>query len=424
VETLRALIQTIWLTLRLVLKDAWLQVFDMPEVAAEGSVLATYYVVFAAAVLATAVGFLLLPSPARQRLRTEALESGLLLGLGALALLLAGWPFWLIDFQPSLAWPASRFTLPFALGVGLIFSGLISLVPWEKLRIVLFALLVSLAVGKQYLNLQDYKQDWLTQKDLFWQMTWRAPGLAPNTMILLNEGGLKYYADNSLGAALNWIYAPDNHGKRIEYILFYPKTRLRNLLPKLEPGIPIFYDYIPAEFEGNTSRTLAMYFAPPGCLRVLDPEVDGVNRLIPETSLMRFAARLTVPELILPEPQARMPEVYGPEPEHGFCYYFQKADLARQFKDWETVVEMGEQALTFEDHPYDPAEHMVFIEGYAHVGDWTRAVDLSREAHQVSPEVVSRMLCQLWKRIMAETASSEERSEALEAIRTISACDV
>src|SRR6185503_14935028 len=172
----------------------------------------------------------------------------------------------------------------------LIYGGLISAIPWAKLRVVLLVMLVSLAAGKQYLSARAYQQDWETQKELFWQMTWRAPGIKPDTLLLMNEGALDYYADNSLSAALNWIYAPDNHGEHIEYVLFYPTTRLRNALPKLQKELPIHYDYLAGEFNGNTSQTLALYYAPPGCLQILDPEIESRNRLIPEQSLMRFAA--------------------------------------------------------------------------------------------------------------------------------------
>ena len=129
-----------------------------------------------------------------------------------------------------------------------------------------------------------------------------------------------------------------------------------------------------------------------------------------------------------------MPEVYGPEPEHNFCYYFEKADLARQFKDWEAVVTHAETALTLE-HAYDPAEQMVFIEGYAHAGEWDRAVELSERANEVSEELVGPMLCRLWKRIGAETAEGvgrdalsgeavSKRSEAMAKIETLIACDL
>jgi hypothetical protein len=425
VETLLGLTQTILFTLQLVLKDAWLQILEIPDIA-----LTTYYLVIALVVLLATAGFLLLPRDAAQTFRKSSRDALWLISLGVLAIFLSGWPFWLIGFPPSLEWPASRFTLPFIFGVSLIFGGVIGLIPWERARIVLLVALVSLAVGRQYLNARAFQQDWTTQKKLFWQMTWRAPSIKPNTIVLLNEGALNYYADNSLGGALNWIYAPDNHTRRIEYVLFYPTTRLKNALPKLEPDIPIEYDYLAGQFHGNTSQTLAMYYQPPGCLRILDDDIERVNRMIPETSLLRFSARISSPELILQEPRAQMPNVYGPEPEHDFCYYFEKADLARQFKDWNAVVKFADTALSLA-HPYDPAEQMVFIEGYAHVGDWERAMELSERANSVSEEFVGPMVCRLWKRIEVETgtglegeANVSERSAALEQIQKMIACDL
>ena len=422
-ETLVKLMKTILFTLRLVLKDAWLQMLELPEAAFVNSAMTTYYAVIALVILFAAAGLLFLPRSSIQSLRKSALEAVWLVGLGTLAVFLSGWPFWLVGFEPSLEWPASRFTLPFLFGVAMLYGGFIDLIPWERARIVLFVSLVSLAAGKQYLNSRDFQQDWVTQKELFWQMTWRAPALEPDTIVLLNEGALNYYADNSLGAVLNWVYAPGNHTRTIEFVLFFPKTRLKNVLPKLEKGIPIDYDYLAGQFHGNTSQTLAMYYQPPGCLRILDDDIERVNRMIPETSLLRFAARISSPQLILNEPRARMPEVYGPEPEHDFCYYFEKADLARQFKDWDAVVTYAEAALALE-HPYNPAEQLVFIEGYAHMGEWDRAMELSEQANHFSTELVGPMLCRLWKRIGAETTDSEERSGAFEKIQNIIACDL
>jgi hypothetical protein len=158
-------------------------------------------------------------------------------------------------------------------------------------------------------------------------------------------------------------------------------------------------------------------------MRILDPDVDRVNRLIPEQSLMRFASRLTNMELVTAEEKSQIPEAYGAEPEHGFCYYFQRAELARQFGEWDKVVELGKIALALNDHSIDPAERFVFIEGYAHAGEWERAMELSNESYVASPEVMGEMLCRLWERIEAETASSEE-SDAFVEVRISFACDL
>jgi hypothetical protein len=419
---LTSLIGTMALSIRLVSVDAWLRMFDFSNANLTRSLLNSYSIVLGIAILITGLGILLLPR-GNETTRQERSDGLWVAGLGAFTILLSGWSFWLIDFMPSLEWPASRFTLSFMLGVCLLFGGLISLIPWESVRMVAFVLLVGLAVGKQYLIAQEHVQDWVTQKKLFWQMVWRAPGIQPDTLVLLNEGGLKYYADNSLSAALNWIYAPQTQGRHIPYALFYPTTRLRNALPKMEPDLPVHFDYIAGEFNGTTSQILSMYYAPPGCLRVLDPEIERVNRSIRETSLMRFAARLTNLDLITNAQQAQMPAAYGSEPEHDFCYYYEKAELARQLGDWDTVVKMAETAASLDDHPYDPAEQMVFVEGYAHAGEWDQALELSKEAYKAGEQYAGPMLCRLWKRIEAETIDDLQRNAAISEAMNLFACN-
>ena len=424
VATMVALLGTIRVTLRLVFKNAWFNTVDFSGVAFFDSISTSYYLVLVTAILITLAGLLLLTRVSKQSIRISIKDKAWMLLAGVIATLLAGAPFWLINFTPSLNWPASRFALPFAFGVSLVIASLIGIVPWEKLKIALFVALIGLAVGKQYLNAQLYARDWAVQKDLFWQLMWRAPGIKPDTLVLLNEGPLNFYADNSLAAALNWIYAPDNHSDKFDYALFFPKTRLHGELPQLEPDIPIHYDFLAAQFDGNTLQTLVMYYDPPKCLRVFDPEIERLNRSIPETSLMRFAARLSVPDQITNEPTAKMLPFYGTEPAHDFCYYFEKAELARQNKDWKTVVEMGNQALSLNDHPYEPAEQFVFIEGYANIGDWNRALELSDQAYEFSPKPVGAMLCQLWERIGAETpTSSAGRSAALSQVSEKFGCN-
>jgi len=77
-----------------------------------------------------------------------------------------------------------------------------------------------------------------------------------------------------------------------------------------------------------------------------------------------------------------------------------------------------------DDHPNNPVERFVFIEGYAHVGDWGRALKLSRESYKVSRDYVGPLLCRLWERIETETTvdSSEGRSEALTEVESMFAC--
>ncbi|HSG44528.1 MAG TPA: hypothetical protein VLA72_15370 [Anaerolineales bacterium] len=418
--TLPMLLRIIKSDLWLVSRQAWGTVFQMPNPVVDGRYITFLYVFVALSVGALVLLYLWRNSDdENSKWYIPALWA---VGIGVVAMVLGGGPYWLASLKLSLAFPASRFTLSFMLGVSLLIAGLLELFP-TSLRVSLAILLIALGAGKQVMVSQSFHQDWDVQRNLFWQMTWRAPSIEPGTLILMNHDSLDYYADNSLSAGVNWIYAPESTSDAIEYVLFFPKTRLRNALPEIEANLPIYFDYIAGEFHGNTSQTLSFYYDPPKCLRLLDPDIERVNYLIPENSLMRYAARLTALEFIKEEPQVTMPKVYGTEPEREYCYYYQKADLARQFGRWDEVLNFSETALSFSNQPYEPAEQLVFIEGYAHDGQWGRAKELSKGVYEYSNGELWRMLCRLWNRIEAETDPSLEKSETLSEIRNMFACN-
>jgi hypothetical protein len=400
---------------------AWAQVFRLPDLATDGP--RTTLVYGAVALLTYGVLVIALFGWQTQGAKRSARKDTFwALGLGLFILFVAGWPFWLTGVPVSLGYPANRATLSFMLGVSLLLAGLLALLP-RHVNWILLAVLVSLAAGRQFQWSNDFRRDWNAQKNLFWQMTWRAPGLEPGTIVLMNEQ-LDFYADNSIGAALNWIYAPDNRTGRVDYVLFYPTNRLGGTLARLAPGQAVEYDYLAGRFEGNTSRVVAFFYAPPGCLRLLDPEIDPYNRLIPADSLMREAAKLSSSGPISGAGStSRMPEIYSPEPAHGWCYYFERADLARQAGDWEQVAELGDKAFKLDEHTNDPLERFVFVEGYAHVGEWEQALAYSQDSYQFSKNYIGPLLCRLWDRIQREAPPSPEKDDFIRQATTLFVCN-
>ena len=339
--------------------------------------------------------------------------------VGLTAWLFAGGSFWLVGIQPQLHFSADRFTLPFMLGSSLLIVALLSLLHSKpKLQYGLLALLVAFSIGKQFETNIAYVRDWDVHHNLFWQMSWRIPALEENTAILSNDLPVTYFSDNSLSGPLNWIYGRPGE---MDHILYFISIRLNRGLPDLEQGLPIEQNYLARTFHGSTSQLVVIDYSPPGCLRVLDPQIDPANRLL--VPLLREGAVLSNTSMIRRENDVTLPDsLFAPEPFHGWCYYFEKADLARQFGDWEQVAEMGDTAFKLDDHPNDPVERFVFIEGYAHTGDWERAVRFSRESFRVSKEYVGPLLCRLWERIETETTDSAEKSEALSEVENMLAC--
>lgn len=339
--------------------------------------------------------------------------------LGLAAWLLAGGSFWLVGIEPQLHFSADRFTLPFMLGSSLLLVALLSLLySRPRLQYSLLALLIAFSIGKQFETNIAYIRDWDVHRDLFWQLSWRIPSLEPNTAIISNDLPVTYFSDNSLSGPLNWIYSREGE---MDHILYFISVRLNRGLPDLIPDLPIEQNYLAKTFHGNTSQVVVIDYSPPGCVRVLDPQIDFANRLL--APLLREAAALSNTSLIHQENAVTPPaSLFHPEPAHGWCYYFEKAELARQFGNWEKVTALGDAAFQLGEHP-DPIERFVFIEGYAHVGDWERAIELSQESYRVSKNYVGPMLCWLWQRIEFETPNSAEKNERVAEVRNKFSCN-
>ena len=347
--------------------------------------------------------------------RDFAKEAGL---IGLIFWGLSGGSVWIIGIVPQLNFSIDRFMLPFMLGASLLLASMIALIKSQRTQMILVALLVGFAVSRHF-RLEDiFRRDWATQQDLFWQMTWRMPALEKGTILLSNDLPVTYYSDNSLTGPLNWVYSPPGE---MNVILYFASIRVGKTLPSVEPGQPHQLYYIGPTFYGNTSNILVVDYEPPGCFRVIDPEVEEVNRLLPPA--LKDVAKYSNQSVILFEKQNQLPgPLFGSEPPHNWCYYFGQAELARQMGDWEKVAHLGDIAFALDDYPNNPFERFVFIEGYANLKDWKKAVELSTTSYKISKDYVGPSLCRLWNRIERETQSTPEQVAALAEVRSKFEC--
>ena len=126
------------------------------------------------------------------------------------ALLVGGIPFWIANLPLTLVFPWNRFTLALMPGSVLLIVGLLEVfIRTSRQKVILVSILISLAAGWQFYNANTFRREWELSRDFFWQLSWRVPGLKPNTLLLTHEFPFKYYSDNSLTAPINWMYAPD-----------------------------------------------------------------------------------------------------------------------------------------------------------------------------------------------------------------------
>lgn len=322
--------------------------------------------------------------------------------LGLIAILAGRLPSWAAGLPLKIEFDYDRFMISIMLGASLFIVGLASfLLKDGKRKTIVLSVLVGLSAAYQFTISNTFRRDWENQQKFFWQLTWRIPAMQPGTTLLTYELPLKYASDMQITAPLNWAYAPDLNSREMPYILVYAKSRYGSeILPSYKPNTPIDFNYRTAHFSGSTSDMLVIYKSADGCLRVLDPVYADADTVPGASYFLTDAIRLSDPSLIQPAaPQPALDStIFGAEPAHDWCYFYAKAELARQDSNWDEVVNLYKQARKNNFSPYAPVENLPFIEAFALTGDLNQALKLT-EAAARGDKNLCLAVTDLWERV-------------------------
>lgn len=324
-----------------------------------------------------------------------------LIGVGLLMFVTSAIPIWAIGKEVGTGGWNERFTLAPMFGAGLMVIGLTLWFVRSAGQKWIFGFLLMFSVATQVWMANSYRRDWAIQPDYYWQLFWRAPALKPDTAVY-SFAYPSYMITHDMDAtwAVNLLYHFQTPNGSIPYMFITPEYD-RYLTPDTAFKFPARN----LMFNGNSSNNIGiLHQTDSSCLRALDsvymhdPLLDeGSEKLIPISNLSR----------IIPDPPPASPDtdIFGPEPAHTWCYYFQKGDLARQTKDWAAAIDLYRQAQALGYSPQYGAEYIPFIEAFAQTGDWQTAYDLTIAAKELSQRQKS-MLCANWYRF-AELPSAD-----------------
>ena len=271
-----------------------------------------------------------------------------------------------------------RFSLPGSVGAVMILAGLWHMQPKTWWRWIMPVGLVLLAGMTHYANARVHAENWETVKDFWWQVSWRIPQLAPQTVLVAS------YPDQGI-AEDYFVWGPAN-------LIYYPESTSGRATPLTLLGSTLNIQDIQAiqtsavrkinrrGFSGSVDYANTLILTMPGifsCVHILDgerPELSSLDRT--EIGLI---APYSHPELIEIDSPAQTPpsDIFGAEPAHGWCYYYQQASLARQRGDWQEVVRLGDEAEALGLRASDWIEWTPFLEGYAYQGVESRVRELS-----------------------------------------------
>lgn len=342
------------------------------------------------------------------------------IAIGLVAVLAGRLPSWVAGLPLSLDFSWDRFMLSMLFGSSLFFAGLLEfLVKSDRRKLYVAGLLVALSVSHQFNQGNSFRRDWDQQKDFFWQLSWRIPAMKPGTILLTHVLPMQYESDLSISAPLNWIYAPKPGSRQLDTILLYSTIRLgQPELPGLQPDLPVDVPFRTAEFRGTTSDVVVIYFPAQGCLKVLDPVYGNRKTFAALPYLLTDAIPLSDPSRIVTDaPAPTLPEYFGAEANHGWCYYYEKAELARQRGDWAEVSKLGKQAFKLGLAPEEPYEWLPFVEANAHTGEVAEAGKLSAKLAKENP-VLEPGLCEVWERVrMAGVGDADQTDKFLSQLK-------
>jgi hypothetical protein len=268
-------------------------------------------------------------------------------------------------------------------GVILFITGIVLLLQ-PKFRIWAVVALLGISVSTQVLNAYDWGKYWEYQRQMWWQLTWRAPDIMDDTLVMTySTDGYNPQQDYEVWGPLNLIYR--NHpatAPSIQAEVLNSDTTYDILKEKVQDrsvrDIPLHLDF------GNL---LLISISPlSSCLHVMDGSLPVYANS--EALLTRQVAEYSHIDRILTTGKAPVPPaaIFRTEPEHDWCYYYQKASLARQKGDWEEIGRLYKQVNELKLNTNDKSEMFPFLEGLVNLGRYDDARSLYKKQIKGSVE--------------------------------------
>ena len=306
------------------------------------------------------------------------------LWMGALVIFFAISPVIASGRQMDLYDPYKSYGLHPIPGVMLFIIGIVLMLQPVFRRWALVAL-VLISVSTQVLNADYWERYWEVQREMVWQLTWRAPDIQDDTLVMASlSGGFNPQQDYEVWGPINLIYNPGAaRAPAIQAEVLNSATA---------------YDILRKEVRNNLVRDIRLrrdfnnlllisYPSSASCFHVIDgtlPVYSGSESLL----VQQVGAHSRV-DRIIPSGEAPLPpaSIFGTEPPHGWCYYYQKASLARQAGDWEEIGRLYDEVQELRLETDDTSEVIPFLEGLVNLGRYEDAQSLYREEIKGRAEV-------------------------------------
>lgn len=310
--------------------------------------------------------------------------------IGGLGLLFAIVPVVLAQRDVRFASAFDRYTLHATAAVGLLVGGFVFAVLPRFARPPTLLFLVAISIITHFNNSLHWDDFWRDERQLWWQLSWRAPQIKAGSVLLVQIPSEGFREDYEIWGPANLVYSRGTSSIRI-----VAEILNEQIAQKVRFGSREVRGMRGLGFDRDFNKVLILSMPSQAtCLHVLDK-----NRLeVPDSagSLIYSIARYSNIDQIDAEQVGGDPpvEIFGLEPAHGWCYYYQLASLARQLRDWPRIAELADEVGSLGLRPSDRSEWLPFLEGYLNVGrveDGQRIARLIRDKEPIRKTLCDRL---------------------------------
>lgn len=265
----------------------------------------------------------------------------------------------------------SHYALPASLASVMVVVGLVSLIDSRSVRLGIASVIVLLAVLTHYTASLRILHEEQVIADFWHQVVWRAPAIKAGTTLVVNYPSIDYAEDvDAVAGPANFIYFPEQ----------------TNQIPAVYPLIALpQMDYITKDVLGGGSRSYGyrthvgeidygniLVISQPSqnaCIHMINAQWPRYSEEDPDQVLL-LGEYSNIQNVITEGTAPRLAEfIFGPEPDHTWCYYYQQADMALQQEDWEKIIEIADKVNQLKLSPNDRIEWAPFLQAYALRGE-------------------------------------------------------
>jgi hypothetical protein len=291
----------------------------------------------------------------------------------------------------------SHYALPASLAAVILVVGLINFLSSKKLQIILISVLIGIAALTHRGLAVKAANEQAAVRNFWWQVYWRIPKIQEGTTIAAIYPSIDYEDDTDIvwGPA-NFLYYPEPQPSVNEVKYKLAATRLdedgiQNVIGEKEKVSKPYRSHF---MFLNYRRVLVMSQpAAESCVHVIDERwTERSQHDTDQTALMFPHSKISYALTENESNSTPLSFAFGTEPAHTWCFYYQKAELARQQGDWETVAALEAETASLNLAPSDPIEWMPFLQAYATLGQIEKVEQLA--AHFKNDSFHNQQLCE------------------------------